>query len=169
MKKIYLAGGCFWGVEEYFKQIKGVLKTRVGYANGTTSNPEYKTIKDTNHAETVYIEYNEKIVGLSFLLDMYYKVIDPTSVNKQGEDEGVQYRTGIYYTDTSDLTIINSSINKLEEIINQKVAIEIEELNGFYDAEDYHQNYLENNPTGYCHISKSSFKDAKETTPLLDK
>ncbi|MFI3261188.1 MAG: peptide-methionine (S)-S-oxide reductase MsrA [bacterium] len=166
MKNIYLAGGCFWGVEEYFKQIKGVTLTSVGYANGNSLDASYKTIKETNHAEAVYIEYNEEIVGLEFLLEMYYKVIDPTSVNKQGEDVGTQYRTGIYYTSTSDLEIINKSISNLENTLNIKVAIEIEELKGYVDAEEYHQDYLEKNPTGYCHISKSSFEDAKNTTPI---
>lgn len=165
MKKIYLAGGCFWGLEEYFKQIKGVTKTKVGYANGNTNNPEYKTIKETNHAETVYIEYDSKIVGLDFLLSMFYNVIDPTSVNKQGEDEGTQYRTGIYYVDKNDLDVIKNSISILENKINNKTAIEINVLNGFYEAEEYHQDYLEKNPMGYCHIGKSSFEDAKNAIP----
>lgn len=169
MKEIYFAGGCFWGVEEYFKQIKGVVKTTVGYANGNTNNPTYKTLKETMHVETVYIKYDDSIVGLEFLLSMFYKVIDPTSINKQGEDEGTQYRSGIYYTNNLDLDVINKSINNLEKEINTKTAIEIEQLNGFFDAEEYHQNYLENNPTGYCHISKSSFEDAKNATPILDK
>ncbi|MFI3252393.1 MAG: peptide-methionine (S)-S-oxide reductase MsrA [bacterium] len=166
MKEIYLAGGCFWGVEEYFKQIKGVLNTKVGYANGTTNNPVYKTIKETNHAEVVYVEYDELICSLEFLLEMYYKVIDPLSVNKQGEDVGTQYRTGIYYTQNEDLELINKSVNSLEEKLNAKVAIEVELLNGFYDAEEYHQDYLEKNPSGYCHISKKSFEDAKNTKPF---
>ncbi len=165
MKEIYLAGGCFWGLEKYFKQIKGVIKTSVGYANGTTDNPDYKTIKETNHAETVFIKYDASIVGLEFLLDMYYKVIDPLSINKQGEDVGTQYRTGIYYNNQEDLIIINNSINNLEKKLNNKVAIEIEELNNFNNAEEYHQNYLEKNPNGYCHISKSSFLDAKNSKP----
>ncbi|MFI3329276.1 MAG: peptide-methionine (S)-S-oxide reductase MsrA [bacterium] len=163
MKKIYLAGGCFWGVEQYFKQIQGVINTKVGYANGKTNNPTYKTIKESNHVETVYIEYDEEIVGLGFILEMFYKVIDPTSINKQGEDEGTQYRSGIYYVDNNDLSIINNSINNLEKEINAKTAIEIESLDGFYDAEEYHQDYLEKNPTGYCHISKESFDKAKNT------
>ncbi|MFI3329387.1 MAG: peptide-methionine (S)-S-oxide reductase MsrA [bacterium] len=165
MKKIYLAGGCFWGLEEYFKQIKGVTRTIVGYANGSTNNPEYKTIKETNHVETVYIEYDTNIVGLEFLLEMFYKVIDPVSVNKQGEDEGTQYRSGIYYTEKLDLEIINNSILNLENKLNVKTVIEIEELKGFYNAEEYHQDYLEKNPNGYCHIGKSSFEDAKNAIP----
>ncbi len=166
MKEIYLAGGCFWGVEEYFKQIQGVVNTKVGYANGNTNDPTYKTIKETNHAEAVYIKYDDTIVGLNFLLEMYYKVIDPTSLNKQGEDEGAQYRTGIYYVDNNDLDIINNSINLLQTKYNEKVCIEVDILKGFYDAEEYHQDYLEKNPNGYCHISKLSFNEAKNTKPI---
>ncbi len=166
MKEIYLAGGCFWGVEEYFKQIKGVVETKVGYANGNTTNPNYKTIKETNHAEVVYVKYDSDICGLEFLLEMYYKVIDPISINKQGEDEGTQYRTGIYYTNINDLNIINNSIFKLEQSLNCKVAIEVEELKNFSDAEEYHQDYLEKNPNGYCHIGKDKFNDAKNTKPI---
>ncbi len=168
MKEIYLAGGCFWGVEQYFKQIKGVVKTKVGYANGNTKNAKYKTIKETNHAEVVYINYNEAIVGLEFLLEMYYKVIDPISVNKQGEDVGTQYRTGIYYTNVLDLEKINKSIKELEKKLGEKTAIEVEELTYFCDAEEYHQDYLEKNPTGYCHISNDKFEDAKNAKPKKD-
>lgn len=169
MKEIYLAGGCFWGVEEYFKQIKGVVATSVGYANGNSEDASYKTIGETNHSETVYIQYDESVVGLSFLLDMYYKIIDPTSVNKQGHDTGSQYRTGIYFTDNSDVDIINKSITKLEKEENIKSVIEIEALKHYVKAEDYHQDYLENNPGGYCHIGLSSFEEAKNVKPEREK
>lgn len=168
IKKIYLAGGCFWGVEEYFKQINGVVKTSVGYANGDTENATYETIKQTNHAETVEITYNSEVVGLLFILDMYYKIIDPTSVNKQGNDVGTSYRTGIYYTDENELILINNSIKKLEKEINEKTAIEIEMLKHYVKAEDYHQDYLENNPGGYCHIGSDKFSKAKDSKPLTN-
>ncbi len=163
MDKIYLAGGCFWGVEKYFKQINGVTKTLVGYANGNCDSTSYKELKDTNHAEVVYLEYDEKIVSLAFLLDMYYKVIDPISVNKQGEDEGVQYRTGIYYVNDNQLHTIEDSIEELEKKLDATVAIEIEPIKNFITAEEYHQDYLDKNPTGYCHIPNSKFEMAKNS------
>lgn len=165
MKEIYLAGGCFWGTEEYFKQITGVTNTSVGYANGNTLTPIYQTLKETQHAETVYIQYNPEIVSLEFLLEMYYEIIDPVSVNKQGHDVGVQYRTGIYYKNDEDLPIIEKSIQKLEEKIGQKTAVEVKILEHYFDAEDYHQDYLEKNPAGYCHIGKDSFEKAKNAKP----
>lgn len=167
MKEIYLAGGCFWGVQEYFRQITGVTQTRVGYANGETDTPEYKKIAQTNHAETVKVEYDPNVVGLEFLLDMYYKVINPTSVNKQGGDIGTQYRTGIYYNDSTDLAIIEKSIADLQTTLSEKVAVEVEELCGFFDAEDYHQDYLQSNPDGYCHIGKDKFAEAKNVEPKI--
>ncbi|MFI3115943.1 MAG: peptide-methionine (R)-S-oxide reductase MsrB [Clostridia bacterium] len=166
MREIYLAGGCFWGTEEYFRNIRGVLSTKVGYANGNSTDPTYENLKLTNHTEAVKIEYNPAIIGLSFLLEMFYKVIDPLSVNKQGNDVGTQYRTGIYYTDILDLEIIEKSIAKLEEKLSKKVAIEVLKLENYADAEDYHQNYLLNTPNGYCHISKIDFDYAKNAKPV---
>ena len=154
MKTIYLAGGCFWGVQKFFDQFDGVKKTTVGYANGKTENPKYEDVKHeiTGHAETVKVEYDDSIISLNKILEYYFMVIDPTSVNKQGEDEGISYRTGIYYVDNTDLPIISSYCEKVEKEINAKLAVEIQPLDNFYNAEDYHQKYLDNNPTGYCHI-----------------
>ena len=99
MSVIYLAGGCFWGVQKYFDQFEGIIKTTVGYANGHTENPKYEDVKagKTGHVETVKIEYDENKRSLKQILDDYYRIIEPTSLNKQGEDEGISYRTGIYY------------------------------------------------------------------------
>ena len=112
IKEIYLAGGCFWGTEHYFKMIKGVLFTEVGYANSVIENPSYEDVCSgkTMAAETVYIKYDSSVISLEMLLDMYFVSIDPTSINKQGHDVGLQYRTGIYYTDEKDLSIINDVI-----------------------------------------------------------
>lgn len=162
MKTIYIAAGCFWGAEKYFSFIRGVSGTEVGYANGRTENPSYEDVKyrESGHAETVRVEYDPAVVSLSFLLDLYYEAIDPTSLNKQGEDEGVQYRTGIYYTDGADLPEIRASLEKLEERIGAPVCIEVQPLEHFYSAEEYHQKYLDKNPGGYCHISQALFKRA---------
>lgn len=158
MKTIYLAGGCFWGVERYFSLVKGVVTTKVGYANGTKDNPKYEDLKHglDDASETVKIDYDEKVVSLNKLLELYLRVINPYSVNKQGEDEGVQYRTGIYYIDNSDRQVI---LNYLSSVGLVDHKIEILPLKKFFDAEEYHQKYLEKNPTGYCHINFAVLKE----------
>jgi len=162
MAEIYLAGGCFWGTEKYLSSIRGVLSTQVGYANGNTENPTYEEVcyKNTGHAETVRVVYDPAIIPLEFLLELYYDSIDPVSVNRQGNDCGTQYRTGIYYVDDKDLPVIQRSIAKLQERYDKPVAIEVEPLRNFYPAEDYHQKYLDKNPNGYCHIPKAKFNKA---------
>lgn len=158
MKTIYFAGGCFWGVERYFSLAKGVLSTLVGYANGTKDNPSYEDLKHglDDASETVKIEYDEKVVSLEKLLELYLRVVDPYSKNKQGEDEGVQYRTGVYYLDESDRQII---INYFKSVKLGDYMIEVLPLKKFYKAEEYHQKYLEKNPSGYCHINITVLKD----------
>lgn len=170
-KVIYLAGGCFWGMEKYFQKMKGVVGTRVGYANGNTDAPTYEQVKyeNTGHAETVKVEYDPEVIGLEFILHMYYQVIDPVSVNKQGEDVGVQYRTGIYYTDSEDEGKIRKSLENLQKEYDQPLAVECEPLRRFDDAEEYHQEYLKKNPGGYCHIGASAFSMAEEAEPETDK
>lgn len=150
--EIYLAGGCFWGVQKYFKLIDGVISTSVGYANGKTENTNYKILKETDHVETCHVIYDKSKVSLEELLEKLYKVIDPTSINKQGEDEGRQYRTGIYYTNELDKNIINESLNKLQSKLDKKVTVELMPLKHYILAEEYHQDYLDKNPNGYCHI-----------------
>lgn len=159
-KLIYLAGGCFWGVQRYFDQFDGILKTTVGYANGNTENPEYKDVKAglTGHAETLRIEYDPTVISLKEILDKYFDVIDPVSVNKQGEDEGVSYRTGIFYVDDGDLSIIKEKFEEVQKQYDKPLAVLVEKEKNFYDAEEYHQKYLEKNPGAYCHISEEHFK-----------
>ncbi|MBQ6594325.1 MAG: peptide-methionine (S)-S-oxide reductase MsrA [Clostridia bacterium] len=152
-KIIYLAGGCFWGCQKYFDLQPGVLETTVGYANGPTENPSYQEVKHhSGHAETVRIEYDADRLPLRALLEAFFRVIDPTSVNRQGEDEGIQYRTGIYYTDEGDLPVIREALDDLARGYDAPLAIELKALESFYPAEEYHQKYLEKNPNGYCHI-----------------
>lgn len=161
MKTIYLAGGCFWGVQRFFDNINGVEETICGYANGKTENPTYEQVKSqqSGHSETVKITYNEKIISLEKLLTYYYKIIDPTSLNKQGEDEGISYRSGIYYINEDDQTIIKTITKKEQEKYENKIVVEILPLYQFYKAEEYHQKYLEKNPHGYCHIPIHLFED----------
>ena len=154
MKTIYLAGGCFWGTQRFFDQFSGVIRTEVGYANGRTANPGYEDVcrRDTGHAETVKIEFDETVISTSKLLDYYFLTIDPLSVNRQGGDVGTQYRTGIYYTDESLLPEIRARVAAEEQKVGAPLAVEVLPLENFYRAEEYHQDYLVKNPTGYCHI-----------------
>lgn len=152
--EIYLAGGCFWGVEEYMSRIDGVIDVTSGYANGNTSNPSYEDVlyKKTGHAETVHVTYDASVVSLSDLLTYYFKVVDPTSLNKQGNDRGSQYRSGIYYVSESDITVIEKAIEKESTKYSDPIVVEVEPLKNYYLAEEYHQDYLKKNPNGYCHI-----------------
>jgi peptide-methionine (S)-S-oxide reductase/peptide methionine sulfoxide reductase msrA/msrB len=163
LKEIYLAGGCFWGTEKYLDNISGIVQTDVGYANGNTENPTYQEVchNNTGHAETVHVIYDPKQIRLAFILTLYYDVIDPTSVNRQGGDTGAQYRTGIYYLDEVDLPIIQGSLQELQSHYEKPIAIEVQPLRNYYHAEEYHQKYLDKNPSGYCHIHREKFDQAK--------
>jgi peptide methionine sulfoxide reductase msrA/msrB len=170
-KQIYLAGGCFWGVEKYMSLVPGVLETEAGYANCVTSAPSYQDVcaGGTGAAETVRVKYDDGAISLTELLELYYKVIDPVAVNRQGADVGEQYRTGVYYADKADMPIISGSLILLGESLTKPVAIEMKELANFYPAEEYHQKYLDKNPGGYCHIGASHFKDAANYVSKADK
>ena len=169
-KTIYLAGGCFWGTQKFFDQFHGVVSTEVGYANGPddvnspddknspASAPTYQDVcNNSGHAETVRIDYDDSVLSLTDLLNYYFLVIDPLSVNKQGGDVGIQYRTGIYYTSEEQLPEIEAVYREQEEKAGAKLAVELEPLRNFYSAEEYHQKYLDKNPGGYCHIPARYF------------
>ncbi len=158
MDTIYLAGGCFWGMQKFLDQFDGVIRTETGYANGPDRAPSYQEVcADSGHAETVRVDYDPQRISLAELLDFYFLVIDPLSVNRQGEDEGIQYRTGIYYTGESQLPEIRAVCRKQEEKAGGKLAVEVMPLANFFPAEEYHQKYLEKNPGGYCHIPNAYF------------
>lgn len=161
MQEIYLAGGCFWGVEEFFSRVPGVVESVSGYANGNTPSPTYRQVCSgrTGYAETVKVVFNPDKVSLSTLLQLYLKIVDPYSLNKQGNDVGTQYRTGIYFKDDADKNVIESVLKEAEKKAGKPFVIEVEPLKNFYPAEDYHQDYLKKNPGGYCHISFDSLKD----------
>ena len=161
MKTIYLAGGCFWGVGEYFSRILGVLQVTVGYANGHTKTPTYEEVcrKNTGHAETVELRYDPNRVSLETLICQYFKIIDPTAVDRQGNDRGRQYRTGIYYTEEAERAFISAMLQEEQKKHQAPIAVECLPLENFYPAEEYHQEYLKKNPDGYCHISFESLKD----------
>lgn len=163
-KTIYFAGGCFWGTEHYFKMIKGVVGTTVGYANSIMENPSYKDVcsGDTLAAETVKVDYDPSLVSLEFLTRMFFHAIDPTSLNRQGNDIGTQYRTGIYYTDNEDLAEIYKVFEEQMSTTEGEIVVEVKALQNFYAAEDYHQDYLDKNPDGYCHLPYTLFEFARE-------
>ena len=142
-------------MEGYFKRIEGVKGTTCGYANGRTENPSYEDVcrHDTGHAETVKVDFDDEVISLEDLLIYYFRIIDPVSVNKQGNDVGTQYRTGIYYTNESQLPVIKAAIEREQRKYNEKIAVEVLPIENFYSAEDYHQDYLDKNPNGYCHIN----------------
>ena len=154
MKDIYFAGGCFWGIEEYFSRIDGVIDTEVGYANSKVENPSYELVCSgmTDSAETVKIIYDENIISLEKLLGKLFLVIDPTLLNRQGNDIGSQYRTGIYYDKDEDFEVINSYIDSIKNNYDKDILTEVLKIKNFYPAEEYHQDYLKKNPNGYCHI-----------------
>lgn len=157
LKEIWLAGGCFWGVEAYFARVYGVADAASGYANGSTANPSYEDVIDgSGHAETVRVRYDPDRVSLEKLLTSFFKIIDPTSLNRQGNDRGQQYRTGIYYKDPADRAIAERVMKAEKAQWDEPIVTELLSLKQFALAEDYHQDYLEKNPNGYCHTDFSS-------------
>ncbi len=168
LKEIHFAGGCFWGVEEYFSRVPGVYDVVSGYANGNTENPSYEEVcyKNTGHAETVKISYDPNIVSLKTLTEHLFKIINPTLKNRQGNDVGSQYRTGVYYTDESDQPVIQEVFTTEQQKYDQPIVTELKPLENFYEAEDYHQDYLQKNPDGYCHVDFSSLDDLNETASV---
>ena len=162
-KQIYFAGGCFWGTEHFFKQINGVVETETGFANGNTISPTYEEVytDTTGYAETVHVTYDADVVSLELLLRMFFVAIDPTSLNKQGHDEGTRYRTGIYYTDAADLPLIEQIYTEEQNKYNEPFVVEKQPLKNFFPADEYHQDYLDKHPDGYCHLPKALFEFAR--------
>ena len=158
MNTIYLAGGCFWGMQKFIDQFDGVAETEVGYANGPDKAPSYQEVcKSSGHAETVRVVYDPGKISLTRLLEYYFMVIDPLSVNRQGGDRGIQYRTGIYYTEEAQLPELRAAYAEEEKKAGAPLAVELMSIKNFFPAEEYHQKYLEKNPGGYCHIPGSFF------------
>ena len=153
IRESYLAGGCFWGTEAFMQRINGVIDAEAGYADGNTENPTYQEVcAGSGHAEVVKVTYDADKIVLAKLLDYYFKVIDPVSMNQQGEDKGIQYRTGIYYVDAQDIPVINQALADLQAQYAEPLAVENTKLEHYFPAEEYHQDYLDKNPNGYCHI-----------------
>ena len=163
MKEIHLAGGCFWGAERYLQLIPGVTFTQVGFANGNTPDPTYEQVytDTTGYAETVRVRYDPEVVSLRFLLNLFFKAIDPLSLNRQGHDAGTRYRTGIYWSDPADEATVRDVAGVLAEELGAPLATELEPLRNFFPAEERHQDYLAKNPGGYCHLSPALFELAR--------
>ena len=155
LRDIWLAGGCFWGTEAYLARVPGVADATVGYANGRTDNPTYEDViyRNTGHAETVHVRYDPARIALADLLVQYFMTVNPTLINRQGNDRGTQYRTGIYYSDPGDLPVIQEAVREVQKEYTNSVVTEVEPLRRYDLAEEYHQDYLEKNPDGYCHVS----------------
>ncbi len=155
MKKIWLGGGCFWGVEAYFQQLKGVLATQVGYGQGHTVQPTYEQVCSgvTGHAEICELTYDADLLPLDKVLDHFFRIIDPTTLNRQGADQGSQYRTGIYYSTEAEEGVILNYIRQIQGNYVKPIVVEVEQVRNFYRAEEYHQLYLQKNPGGYCHVN----------------
>ena len=160
MRKIVIAGGCFWGVEEYYRRLKGIEATRVGYAQGITENPTYQEVCSgkTKHAEVCELTYDEKVISLNKILEHLFRFIDPTSLNKQAHDVGTQYRVGVFYEDEADEPIIKAYIASRQPEYSKPIVLEVQKTGIFYDAETYHQKYLIKNPGGYCHVNMGLIK-----------
>lgn len=171
LRDIWLAGGCFWGVEAYMTRIYGVAEVTVGYANGSTENPSYEDVSHTGtgHAETVHVRYDPERVDLETLLKHFFRIIDPTVKNRQGNDVGSQYRTGIYYKDEAGLSVIEGAIAKEQSKYDVPIVTEVLPLMNYSLAEEYHQRYLEKNPGGYCHVDFSTLeaRDGVHVGPRL--
>lgn len=168
MQQIYFAGGCFWGTEHFFKQIRGVVKTETGFANGNASiaNPTYEQVytDTTGYAETVRVDFDEQQVDLRFLTEMFFAAIDPLSLNRQGHDEGTRYRTGVYYTQESQRQAIEDVFREQQSKYEQPLQVELLPLSNYYPADEYHQDYLDKHPDGYCHLPVTLFEWARKTS-----
>ena len=170
VKEIYFAGGCFWGTEHFIRQFDGVLETMVGYANGHVENPSYEQVytDGTGHAECVKVTYDSEMISLSSLCRMFFRSIDPLLVNRQGEDKGTRYRTGIYWSDNEDRATVEAIYAEIQERFDSPLAVEKSELKSFYSAEEYHQDYLVRNPEGYCHISPATLAFARVYSRIVE-
>lgn len=163
MKKIILAGGCFWGIEAYFQRVKGIKNTKVGYIDGLSDSPTYREVCDgSGHAEAVLLDFDETVISLEKILKHLFRIIDPTQINRQGNDIGIQYRNAIYYYDDEDKKVSESFIDSIRANYKKPVQTKVLLASTFYDAETYHQKYLDKNPSGYCHINLNILKEDLE-------
>ena len=167
-KEIYFAAGCFWGAEQFFKLLNGVSDTEVGFANGHTRQPTYEEVytDTTGYAETVRVRYESELISLPTMVSLFFKIIDPTSLNRQGHDVGTRYRTGVYYADKRDLPVIRAVRDRVARAYKAPLQVEVEPIACFFPAEERHQDYLDKNPTGYCHLPLGLLAEARQYKPI---
>lgn len=163
LNEMYLAGGCFWGLQHYFDCVNGVVETEVGYANAVVPCPSYQLVctGTTGAAETVRVVYDTDVIPTDSILRLFFDAIDPTTVNRQGNDRGTQYRSGIYVKTQQDLKEAEKFVQAEQKLYRVPLAVEVLPLENFWPAEEYHQKYLDTNPGGYCHIGKEAFDHAR--------
>lgn len=154
MKQAIFAAGCFWGVQYYFDQVTGVIDSSVGYTGGHTENPSYEAVctHTTGHAEAVLLDFDPNIVSYEVLCKQFFKMHDPTQLNRQGPDVGDSYRTAIFYLDDEQKRIAGSVMSSVQVTFDKPIVTEITKATTFYPAEDYHQKYAERTGRGMCHI-----------------
>lgn len=171
--EIYFAAGCFWGAQKFFKKVKGVVSTEVGFVNGRTVNPTYSEVytDTTGFAECVRLTYDPRMISLTDLTQLYFSMIDPTSLNRQGEDSGTRYRTGVYYASKADLPALETVFSEKKRTYGDGLMVELLPIENYYSAEEYHQDYLDKNPEGYCHLPLSAFSLASSFAklPIIEK
>lgn len=166
---IYLAGGCFWGTQHYMSQFEGVLETVAGYANGSLPDPTYRQVytDETGHVECVKVVYDPLLISLETICRLFFKSIDPLLKNRQGEDIGTRYRTGLYWSDADDESVVDTIYEEVQSRRSQALAVEKGPLKCFYTAEEYHQDYLVKNPEGYCHLSVDLMRSARRYSQVI--
>ena len=164
MKTIFLAAGCFWGAQHYLKQIRGVVETETGFANGNTESPTYEEVYTdrTGYAEAVRVVFDAEVLPLRRLVQLYFDCIEPTSLNQQGEDRGTRYRTGIYYIEPEDRLTIQEVYDEVQRGYSAPLAVEVEPIRNFFAADESHQDYLDKHPDGYCHLPQALFECARQ-------
>ncbi|PZT48887.1 peptide-methionine (S)-S-oxide reductase [Helicobacter valdiviensis] len=164
---IYLAGGCFWGIQGYFDLLAGSLRTRVGYANSKVYAPNYEMVcsGESGAVEALELIYDAGVLPLEKILKHFFKIIDPCALNFQGNDYGTQYRSGIYVKNSQELPFIQEYVKALQQNYSRPIVTEIKELENFFEAEEYHQKYLAKNPLGYCHIDLTKAYHDEEISP----
>jgi peptide methionine sulfoxide reductase msrA/msrB len=160
MKEIYFAAGCFWGAQHFFAGVDGVKEAVAGYANGNGENPRYEEVytDTTGFAETVRVRYDETRISLPQLTELYFTIINPLTLNRQGGDIGTRYRTGVYYKEEADKALIQPVFEAEARRLGAPLVVELEPLRNFYLAEERHQDYLDKNPDGYCHVPLKTFR-----------
>lgn len=160
MNQIVIGGGCFWGVQEYYRRLKGVYETRVGYAQGHVENPSYEVVKsqESGHIEVCEITYEESEISLLKIVEHLFRFIDPYQKDAQAGDIGTQYQTGIFVNNSNELACVSNYVAELQSKTDKVITTRVELLEVFYEAEEYHQKYLVKNPTGYCHVDFSHIK-----------